>query len=195
MVFYHSSRLQQATEWWISDNTYIHYINFVSYLKLVHLTLLLACNDLPGLDVAYTLLIKSSRYVQTVAPFALYGDAVPRAKPEKRSSRATVQVFFLWLVKSTSQRGLVGEAFPPLHAELQFWREGGKKNVIWGVKFVSVCEQIGGVKFLVLNLEGLGQLRRTAGLKLQMEDCNKDFIRIRRNNGSRLIIICGREYF
>lgn len=59
MVFYHSLRLQQATEWWISDHTCIHYINFVSYLKLVHLTLLLACNDLLGVDVAHTLLMES----------------------------------------------------------------------------------------------------------------------------------------
>lgn len=44
------------------------------------------------------------------------------------------------------------------------------KNLIRSVTFVSVCEEIGGVKFLVLNLEPLGQLHRTAGLKLQMKD-------------------------
>lgn len=39
-----------STEQWISDSTYIRYVNFVSYLKLVHLTLLLAFSDLLGLD-------------------------------------------------------------------------------------------------------------------------------------------------
>lgn len=41
-------------ERWISGSTYIRYVNFVSYLKLVQLTLLLAFSDLLGLGKEYT---------------------------------------------------------------------------------------------------------------------------------------------
>lgn len=152
MVFYHSLRLQQATEWWISDNTYIHYINFVSYLKLVHLTLLLACNDLLGLDVAYTLVIKRLPYIQTIHSSVFF--VRQRRWSGKRREEKFVRsawAFSLLLIKSTAALSVRGSG-PLLDAELQFWKEGGK-NLIWSVKFFSVYEQIGGVISVVLNLE------------------------------------------
>lgn len=136
MVFYHSLRLRRAAEWWISDHTCIHYINFVSYLKLVHLTLLLACNDLLGVDVAHThhWWRAGGRSLRSVDPPAEPGDRGPCAPPG---------AFFLQLLKTTGWRSLLGEPIPPLNTELRFWREGGKKKktterVIWGVKFFSV---------------------------------------------------------